>query len=265
MAQARERLARTDLDNADSSRVDIRRLPGSLYTDHGKCHGWHGGGRHRGERPVPLCLGDDDGSYDGARYAALDTTLPYRRSRPLEPGPGSGWYGCPAGRLHRALDRCGAAGIRLLPVRRRSEPAGYGVTGFAPRSWWHLPVHAAKADLPRSLQQPIVLPDEQLAAGGKWSSAAGDAPRRRLPGLLRWADGGAGGFRNDELGLDANGRAHHLRGEDDPGQPPRRPTLGRRDGGGRHSVAGSVSTRRDCAGDEVYVALALLPFIHRSS
>src|SRR5215204_1253257 len=48
MAQARERLARTDLDSADRGRVDIRRLPGSLYGDHGKCHGWHGDGRHRG-------------------------------------------------------------------------------------------------------------------------------------------------------------------------------------------------------------------------
>src|SRR5918995_5553310 len=166
MAQARECLARPDLDSADRGRVDIRRLPGSLYGDHGKCHGWHGDGRHREDRPVPLSWGDDEGSYDGARHAAIDTALPYRRSRPLEPRPGSGWYGGPARRLHRALDRCGAAGIRLLPVRRRSGPAGYGVTGFAPRSWWHLPVHAAKAHLPRSLQQPIVVPDEQLAGGG---------------------------------------------------------------------------------------------------
>jgi hypothetical protein len=56
----------------------------------------------------------------------------------------------------------------------------------------------------------------ELAAESYRRCAAEDAPQRRLPGLLRWADGGTSGFGDDELSLDAHRRAHHLRGEDDP-------------------------------------------------
>jgi hypothetical protein len=110
-----------------------------------------------------------------------------------------------------------AAGLPVYAYALFAEGAGSLATVFfAPRGRGHVPVHAAKAHVPRPLQQPIVFSDAELAAGSYRRSAAGYAPRRRLPGLLRGADGRAGGAWDDELSVDAHCRSHHLRTEDYP-------------------------------------------------
>src|SRR5215208_6735251 len=107
-----------------------------------------------------------------------------------------------------------ATSVRLRLVGRCCRVLGGAFVCLAAHHRRGLPVHFVTAHLPRSLQQPIVLRDAQLAAWSYGRSASGDAPRRRVPGLLRRADGGLGGSRDDEPSLDAYSLAHHLCGEE---------------------------------------------------
>ena len=58
---------------------------------------------------------------------------------------------------------------------------------------------------------PLFFLIQNWRPGADRRTAAGSAPRRRLPGLLRGADGGLGSSRDDEFDLDAHRRGHYLR------------------------------------------------------
>src|SRR5215218_3369871 len=218
MAEAREPLAGTRPDGVCRYGVGIRRLPFSFHGEPAeRRHGWHADGRYRRSRPVPPGLDSDDGSDDGARHATPDTPLPYHRPQPFEPSLGAGWRGDSSPGLYSGVGLSRATSVRLQLVGGCCRVLGGAIACLAAHHRRGLPVHFVKAHLPRSLQQPIVLRDAQLAAWSYGRSASGDAPRRRVPGLLRRADGGLGGSRDfDEPSLDAYSLAHHLCGEDTP-------------------------------------------------
>src|SRR5215218_270234 len=211
MAEAREPLAGTRPDGVGRCGVGIRRLPGSFYGEHAeRRHRWHGHGRYRRSRPVPPGLEGDDGSDDGARYATPDTPLPYHRPQPFEPSVGAGWRDDPAPGLYSGVGLSRATSVRVQLVGRCYGVLGGAMVCLAAHHRRGLPVHAVKAHLPRSVQQPIVVPNAQLALGSYRRSASGDTARRRVPGLLRRADGGLGGSRDDEPSLDHHSLARPL-------------------------------------------------------
>src|SRR5215212_11626780 len=171
MAEAREPLAGTRPDGVGRCGVGIRRLPGSFYGEHAqRRHGWHGNGRYRRSRPVPPGLDGDDGSDDGARHATPDTPLPYHRPQPFEPSAGAGWRGDLAPGLCSGVGLSRATSVCVQLVGRCCRILGGAMVCLAAHHRRGLPVHAVKAHLPRSLQQPIVLPNAQNLRSGATSA-----------------------------------------------------------------------------------------------
>jgi hypothetical protein len=103
-----------------------------------------------------------------------------------------------------------------------------------------------------------------------WRAGASSAVRLGMVhgveclGCCSGPDGGLGGPRVDEPGLDAHSGGHHLRREDDPREPPHRQALGRPHVKGRCATLDNIFARRDSTRDGVHVAPPLV-LIHRSA
>src|SRR5919112_1133372 len=249
VAQAREPLSGVCPSGVNYIGLVLYRLPGEhhgLYGDYD--YGGHERrtDKHDGRiRPVCNGLDGDDGRHDDTGNAPFDPALPRRRPPAPESGPGKGWHCGPVLGLHSGLGCCRITCLCLCLNGPKHRSIRSRVTNCALGYRGRISVHFTEAQLPRTLQQPAVLPYAEVETGNGRGAAARSVARSRLPGLLRRAHGRASGTGYDEPCPGVHGGAHHLRRENTAGKPPYCASLRRSYGEQWCSAVGSVSARGD--------------------